>query len=296
FTLVIVYTTDRLKWDADYTMTTTPARETAVLHGAVAVRNTAGIAFDRALVRVIDSPIHVWQARLAENTAKDYTGGARSTSPTAIPREIGVATLVAGETRVEIGDLAKPHAMRSVLVFDPIGTKLDSQTAVPVLDDKLGAVTKATGVVESFEVERNDHALGLPAGQVRLLERRTDGGLGVLGESRLFDAATRVATHDTIAVGAAENVTGHRKRRELTVDRTQNRAVEDFEITIDNAREHAVDVILREHLYRGQGWVLAYKSVDQADKDGAQGFSMRTRVPAKAQQKVLYSVVYTWAP
>ena len=73
-------------------------------------------------------------------------------------------------------------------------------------------------VTESFEVTRDVAATsGLPGGPVRLLERRADGSLAVLGEARLFDAATRVSTVDTIAVGTAHDVTATRERRELTV-------------------------------------------------------------------------------
>ncbi|MFT3696341.1 MAG: hypothetical protein QM831_24590 [Kofleriaceae bacterium] len=296
YTFVIAYTTDRLHWDADYTMTTTSARDSAVLRGAIAVRDTAGVGYEKALVRVIDAPMRVWQSRLAEATARDYVGGVAPTSPMATPREVGIATLVPGETRVEIVGLGEPHPMRSVLVYDPVGTKLDNPIAKPNLDDKLGAVTKATGVVESFEVERGDNAVGLPAGQVRLLERQRDGGLVVLGESKLFDAATRVAAVDTIAVGAADKVVGHRKRRDLTIDNVLNRAVEDFEIVIANDRDHPVNVIMREHLYRGQGWNVAFESADKADKDGVQSFSMRAQIPAKTEKKIVYSVMYSWTP
>jgi hypothetical protein len=188
--------------------------------------------------------------------------------------------------------------MHSVLVYDPIGTKLDNPSGTPVRDDKLGIDPPApTRITESFEVQRDERAAaGLPAGPVRLLERRTDGGLGVLGESRLFDAATRVADVDTIAVGTAEGVVGHRERRELTIDDARQRMTEEFVITLDNARDHEVGVLVREHLYRGQNWNVAFESTKRPAKEGAQQFSMRSTVPAKSEQKILYVVVYTWNP
>jgi hypothetical protein len=298
YAIVLAYTTNRLQWDADYTMTTTPARDRAVLHGAIAVRNTTGIAFGAATVHVIDADLGGWRTRTAEHLATALVGGTPSTTPAATPRDLGVASLVAGETRVEIAGISAPRAMHSVLVYDPIGTKLDNATAEPVRDDKLGIDPPAPSrITESFEVERDEHAAaGLPAGQVRLLERRPDGALGVLGESRLFDVATRVADVDTIAVGTAEGVVGHRERRELTIDDARQRLTEEFLITLDNARDHEVRVLVREHLYRSQTWTVAFESTKQPAKEGVQQFSMRSIVPAKSQQKILYVVVYTWNP
>jgi hypothetical protein len=112
----------------------------------------------------------------------------------------------------------------------------------------------------------------------------------------LFDAATRVAAVDTIAVGTAEGVTGHRERRELTIDETRKRLTEEFVITLDNTRDHDVGVLVREHLYRSQNWNVSFESTKRPAKEGAQQFSMRSTVPAKSQQKIMYVVVYTWTP
>ena len=296
YSVVLVYTTDRLQWDADYTMTTTPARDHAVLHGAIAVRNTTAIAFERASIRVIDANLVAWRARTAEHMATTFVGGTPSTTPAASPRDLGIASLVDGETRVEISGISKPRAMNAVLVYDPIGTKLDNPAGAPVRDFNLGITpVSPSRITESFEVQRDEQGTaGLPAGPVRLLERRPDGELGVLGESRLFDAATRVANVDTIAVGTAEGVTGHRERRELTIDDARQRLTEEFVITLDNARDHDVGVLVREHLYRSQTWNVSYESTKRPSKEGAQQFSMRSTVPAKSQQKILYVVVYTW--
>lgn len=273
--LVIAYVTDRLSWDAAYTMTTTPARDRAVLHGAVAIRNATGLVLHGAAVRVID--------------------GERGTT-TAPPRELGRIDLADGETRVELVPAAAPRAMRSVLVYDPIGTRLDLPSSAPSRDPTLGLHPPATThVTESFEVERDEAAsAGLPAGPVRLLERRGDGSLVVLGESRLFDASTRAAAVDTIAVGTAEGVSAHRERRELTIDDDNKRLVEEFAIAIDNERAQPARVLIREHLYRGLNWHLAYPAAPVAEKEGDQQIALHATVPAHAKAKQLYTVVYTW--
>ncbi|HET9624612.1 MAG TPA: hypothetical protein VFP84_24765, partial [Kofleriaceae bacterium] len=184
--------------------------------------------------------------------------------------------------------------MRSVLIYDPVGGALDRATAAPSSDPELGAAPAPPRVTESVEIERDAAATrGLPAGPVRLLERAADGTLALLGEARLFDPASRAARVDTIAIGTAHGLTGHRERRDWSKDGDQRRLSEELLITIDSTRPRPVDVVVREHLYRGLNWTLAYQSAPAA-KEGPQQIALRTTVPANGRAKVLYVVVYTW--
>jgi hypothetical protein len=293
YAIAVAYVTDRLIWDAAYTMTTTPARDRAVLNGAVAIRNATGLALHGADVRVVDAEIGAG-GKAAEVPTTDVVAG--KGVPQAKPRALGRVDLDDGETRVELVPGAVPRAMRSVLVYDPIGTKLDLPSSAPSRDPSLGVRPPATThVIESFEVERDERAAaGLPAGPVRLLERRADGSLVVLGESRLFDTSTRVAAVDTIAVGTADGVTAHRERSELTIDDDNKRLVEEFAIEIDNARPAPARVVIREHMYRGLNWHLAYPSAPIAEKEGDQQIALHVTVPAHGKAKQVYVVVYTW--
>ena len=293
FALSIGYATERLAWDAAYTMTTSAARDRAVLRGALAIRNTTGLPL-RGHTRVVDDDLGPWRDRSAELLAGARSGAATTARDPELT-VLGVLALGAGETRVELIGAGITGRLRSVLVYDPIGTGLDHAGAVPVSDPSLGADAAAPArVSESFEIERAPRATrGLPAGPVRLVERRPDGSLALLGASRLFDPATRVAEVDTVAVGIAQGVTGHRERRGWGKVDDQRRFSEEFLVTIDNARPRPVEVVLREHLYRGQNWTLAYQSVP-AVKEGPQQIALRTTVPAHGRAKVLYVVVYTW--
>jgi hypothetical protein len=292
FAVTLGYATDRLAWSAAYTMTTTAARDRALVRGAIAIRNTTGIAF-RARTRIVDAELGAWRDRTAEQLRAALHGGPAA-SRDGSPRDLGMVALGGGETRVELIGADPPRRLRSVLVYDPIGPGLDHTGAVPVADPAIGAARGAPRQVrESFELARDPGSRELPAGPVRLLEHRPDGAPELLGEARLFDARARVADVDTVAVGAAHGVIGHRERRDWARDDDLRRFSEEFLITIDNARPLPVDIVLREHLYRGQNWTLAYHSVP-AVKEGPQQIALRTRVPAGGQAKVLYVVVYTW--
>ena len=294
FALAIGYATDRLAWNAADTLTTTVPRDRAVLRGALAIRNTTGVVL-RGRTRVVDDDLGAWRDRTAELAVTTPAGAAVTATPDAEPYDLGVLTLGDGEIRAPLLTGAAPRKLRSVLVYDPIGTGLDHAGAVPVSDPALGLETAPPiRVSESFEIERDPRqARGLPAGPVRLLERRPDGSLELIGAARLFEPATRVSDVDTVAVGTARGVTGHRERRDFGKDDDQRRFSEEFLVTIDNARPHPVEVVLREHLYRGQNWTLAYQSAP-AVKEGPQQIALRTTVPARGRAKVLYVVVYTW--
>lgn len=294
YTIVLGYLSDRFDWNVAYTMKANPARDRAQVRGAIAIYNRSGISLRPASARLIDAELGAWRGKSSEQMATALVGGTPSSTPPVTPRELGSLVLGAGETRVELlGEVTR--TMSAVLVYDPIGTSLDHTGSAPLVEAWLGAEEKAsTRVSENFEVARDKAvSAGLPAGPVRLLEAKPDGSLSVLGEARLFDAATRVADVDTIAVGTAEGVTGKRERRELTISEDGSRVTEEFVITIDNTRAYPVGVLLREHLYRGQNWTLAFHSVPDAVKEGPQQIAMRTRVPAKSQVKVMYVVVYT---
>lgn len=299
YSIAVVYITRGLTWTAAYTMTTTRARDLASLHGSLAVTNTTGLALPRVALHLVDAPVAGWRAHERETLAASLVGDVASTTPIASPRSLGEAALEPGQTIVELEGISRPRTMRSVLVYDPIGATHDNLGAVPVRDPNLGVVPVAsTRVSESFEIVRDAGATGgLPAGVVKLYEAQASGALTLLGETRLFDDATRVAPVDTIPVGTAVGVTAHRERRELTIEDDQrHRITEEFVITVDNERDRAVDVLVREHLYRGQTWLVAYESTNHPAKEGAQQIALRTDVPAKAKTEVTYVVVYSWKP
>jgi hypothetical protein len=296
FVVHVAYLTDLVAWDAAYTMTTTPARDRASLRGAIAIRNATGVAFARTHVTAIDAELGNWRGKTMEMLSGKLLGTPPTGTPPPAPHDLGTVALGPGQTRIEMLAGAAAQPMRSVLVYDPIGTKLDNTGGTPVRDAALGVKPPAsTRVTESFEINRDQRATaGLPAGPVRLLERGPDGVLNLLGEARLFDPATRVAEIDTIAVGTAEGVTAHRERREITLDEDGKRLVEEFAISIDNARPRPVEVVVHEHLYRSQNWSLAYHSATSAAKEGPQQIALRTRAPAKGHAKIIYVAVYTW--
>lgn len=260
--------TKDLHWSAAYTLTTA-TRDRATLTGTLLVHS--GIAL-HGEARVVDAEL----AQLDKNA-----GG----SDIAF-HDLGAIDVRSGDSHVSLLE-GEPRRLRAVLVYDPIGTKLDNPSAIPLRGASLGVSEPVSPKVsEGYEIEGLH---GLPDGAVHLREQ---GSGRVLGEGRLFHEGARRVDVETSAV--AEGVTGKRERRELTDEESRHRLVEEFVIELDNARPQPVDVVVREHLYRGQTWAVAYQSVPDVHQDGAQAFTMRTRVPPRGQVKIMYVVVYTW--
>lgn len=266
------YSTKDVHWVAAYTLRTRPSRDRATLAGTLTIHNATG------------TTLH-GHASIIDTEFSHIDGAARR-------RDLGELTVEPGDMRIPLVE-GSPRRMHAVLVYDPIGTKLDNPSAIPLRDASLGVSEPASSAVtESFEIERDARETrGLPAGPVRLVIG--DSG-HLIAEGRLFDAATTRSDVETIETGIAEGVTGKRERRDLTDEESRHRLVEEFVITLDNQRPRAVEVLVREHLYRGQTWAVAYQSVPDVHQDGAQAFTMRTRVPAHGQVKIMYVVVYTW--
>ncbi len=290
FVVWLGYATQLVRWDAAYTITTGPARDLGTVRGMLTIQNRSGVAL-RGAAHVVDAELGTWQERWSERL-RAALGAAPA--PSVNVRALGTVVIAQGETRLELFPAARPRALRTVLVYDATGPTHDHTGAAPVGDPELGRRARTAKVFESLELARDaDADRGLPAGMGTLIERRADGTQATLGTSRLFDGAPGVVRAETVQIGAAKGLAGRREQRDWARDDEQRRYSEEFLVTIRSTRPQPVEVVVREHLYRGQNWTLAYQS-GPASKEGAQQIALRAVVPANGEAKVLYVVVYTW--
>ncbi len=291
FPLDVSYRTSRLRWSAAYTMTTVPAHDRVRLEGALSIRNTTGLDLRGIDLRIVDAR---YRSRADAVDRELPLPPSSVRTPLARPRDLGRVDLVEGDTRIALLPDARWRPAHTVLVYDPFGTALDYENSSPVRKPELGVDPPPDPrVAEGLEVARARDTRDLPAGTVRLLERGSDGSLALRGQAELFGEEMRLAEADTVVFGTATGVTCRRERRDFSVDSDRKRIVEEIEITVDNRRAREIDVILREHLYRGENWTIAYFS-NSFSKEGKQQIAMRLRVPARQQRTILYAVVYSW--
>ncbi len=280
--LTLAYVTPHLTWQAGYTLIDERGR--GRLHGALALRNDTGRRWERAQVVVADRPLATATAALA-------------TAPARVLIVPGVHAIAPGAQRLDLALAAVALPLVPTLVYDPVGARLDSATLRPSTDPRLGVARWPRWVDESLLVDLGRVAAApLPAGPVRVLA--VDGDRGALrwrGQGQLLPAAADSQRHATVAIGRAAAVRGSRRRTDFALDLDAMRLVEEITVTLDNRGPRPVDVLVREHLYRGQCWTLAYHSTgSRVAKEGAQQLGLGVTVPAAGTATVMYRVVYEW--
>lgn len=209
--------------------------------------------------------------------------GALSTGPLA---------LAPGETAI-VPVASARGAARTVRLFDPVGEAATRAQVVPVLDRRHGldAGDGVESVALAIELgpELVRAASAWPRAPVAVFERV--GSPLPLGRAVLGGGEQRAL----VAVGAAPGLIGRRRRTELSIDEPRRRVVEELRIELENRGPRAEEVLVREHLYRGLEWTMAYENgVGRVEKIAPQVVLFRLALPPGARREIVYRVVYTW--
>ncbi|MGH8135015.1 MAG: DUF4139 domain-containing protein [Steroidobacteraceae bacterium] len=143
---------------------------------------------------------------------------------------------------------------------------------------------------------KNDKASGLgmplPAGRIRVSQQdKADGSMEFIGEDKI--GHTPKDEDVRVKLGTAFDVVGERRQTDFVVN-TKGRVMEEaFEVKLRNHKEQAVDVIVRENLYRWSKWQLLSQSAPSEKKD-ARTIEFPVRIAADGEAVVSYRVRYTW--
>jgi hypothetical protein len=164
----------------------------------------------------------------------------------------------------------------------------------PMMDREFGPSSNTK--VDVWLSFRNDKASGmgmpLPAGRIRVSQQdKADGSLEFIGEDKIDH--TPKDEDVRVKLGTAFDVVGERRQTDFVLN-TKGRVMEEaFEIKLRNHKEQAVEVIVRENLYRWSQWSLIQQSVPSEKKD-ARTVEFPVRVAAGGEAIVTYRVRYTW--
>lgn len=305
----ITYPTPRISWSAAYSLIRDKNGAKAALDGAVAIDNRSGVEFPGAAVGVVDNAFEASRTRSANELSKTLLGTAKDDDAKGAGRDLGVVDVQRGQTRMVLTAASHPLALKEILVYDPIGTKIDSPGVMPQKARNYGLETKAsTTVLRSFEIALDQQTREtLPAGPVRLFGRGDHGELTPLGAGRMFDRAQGEAKTATVSLGRSPEVKAKRERTDFFIDeegtvdaakgtRSRRMIIEEFTITLENTGKLPVRVLVREHMYRGETWSLVYYSppAEMVAKEGLQQVGFRVDVAPGAKSRVVYRVMYNW--
>ncbi|MBP6514930.1 MAG: DUF4139 domain-containing protein [Steroidobacteraceae bacterium] len=194
--------------------------------------------------------------------------------------------------QIELFDAARKVPARKVLVYD--GAAGLGWGGEPMMERGYGPGQNPK--VDVFLKFRNDRASGLgiplPAGRIRVsqLDAR-DGSLEFIGEDVL--AHTPKDEDVRIKLGSAFDVVGERRQTDFKVD-TRARVMEEaFEIKLRNHKQAAVEVVVRENLYRWSGATVIQQS-QPFERVDARNIEFKVAVPKDGESVVRYRVRYSW--
>jgi hypothetical protein len=304
----VSYQTGGITWWADYNLVFTEgadANSGFVDVGAwVSLLNQSGARYQDARLKLIAGDVNrveaatpLMRAKVAEMAAMDaaqapgfeekaffeyhlYTLGRPATIPNNSTKQI------------ELFDAATRVPARKELVY--YGGDFGGFYGAPMLDRELGPSSNTE--VDVWLTFDNDKGSGmgmpLPAGRIRVSQQdKADGSLEFIGE----DAIKHTPKDEDVRVklGRAFDVVGERRQTDFVVN-TKGRVMEEaFEVKVRNHKDQAVEVIVRENLYRWSQWTLMEQSQPSEKKD-ARTIEFPVKVAADGEATVTYRVRYRW--
>ncbi|HXN22180.1 MAG TPA: DUF4139 domain-containing protein [Candidatus Dormibacteraeota bacterium] len=254
------YLATNLSWNADYVLTIARDDKAGDLDGWVTLTNNSGAAFKKARLQLVAGDVHRVQEQYARDAAKMEV----------MSRAAGVAGNFAQE------NFSEYHLYtlgRRTSVFDKESKQISllNATAVPV--GKVFVVegqqfyyhnpqhpgTPLKDVVKVFYKFRNEEKAGLgiplPAGNVRVYQTDSKGGILFVGEDHIDHTPKDESL--TIHIGNAFDVVCERKQTDFR--KLSDRVYEmEFEITLRNHKESPIIVEINEPI--GGDWEMLSSS------------------------------------
>jgi hypothetical protein len=209
-----------------------------------------------------------------------YTLGRRTTLPNNSTKQI------------ELFDQARKIPAKKILLY--YGAPSPYFYPSPATDRDLGVQTNKK--VDVYLEFKNDKQFGLgvplPAGRLRVSKLdEADGGLEFIGEDKIDH--TPKDEQVRVKLGSAFDVVGERRQVNFAVDTSAKWLEEEFEIKLRNHKSQAVDVVVKENLYRWSNWKILTKTHNFVKED-SRTIDFPVRVEKDGQTVVRYRVRYTW--
>ena len=301
----VTYQTGGITWWADYNLLFTPGRDansgTVDLGAWVSLLNQSGVDYPEARLKLVAGEVNRAQPRavpmVAEMRAMTMESDAGFEEKAFFEYHLytlGRPVTIANNStkQVELLERAQRIPARKQLLFD--GTRGFGWGGAPMVDRDF--LPQGESKVEVWLQFENDAKSGLgiplPAGRVRVSQLDpADGGLEFIGEDTLGHTPRNERVR--LLLGNAFDVVGERRQVDFTVDTRARVAEEEIEVSVRNRKQEAVEVTVREALYRSAGWRLLSHSLPY-DKRDAGTIEFSARIGPDAEQVIRYRVRYTW--
>ena len=305
----VTYQTGGITWWADYNLTFNEGADANSglldLSAWVSIINQSGATFDNARLKLIAGDVNrvqpeadlrarrevMMKASIADEAVagfaqKDffefhlYTLG----RPTTLPNN--------STKQIELFDQAKQIPAKKVLTY--YGAPQPYFYPTPYTDRNMGVAMNTK--VDVYLEFKNDKQYGLgvplPAGRLRVSQLdKADGSMEFIGEDKIDHTPKDEQVH--IKLGSAFDVVGERRQVNFSIDTNAKVMEEEIEVKLRNHKAQAVDVVVKENLYRWSNWKILTKT-HEFQKEDARTINFPVKVAKDGETVVRYRVRYTW--
>lgn len=297
----ITYLTGGLSWQADYVVLLAENDSAIDLDGWVTLNNTSGTTYQDALLKLIAGDLQ----RLPElGFAADavlFEAERSAAAPVEqreffeyhlyeIPRPVTVSDK---ETKqIEFVSTTEVPAEK-FFVYDGIQCRNNywycSFYGYPQTEPTYGIASNPK-VMVMLEFDTEQVEADLPRGRVRVYQEDIDGAALLIGEDSIDHTPEGESVR--LYVGDAFDIVGERIQTDFRRP-TSKSLEEDFEITLRNHKDEAVEVRIVEYLFRWSEWRILSANHDYTKLDSST-IEFRVKVPANGETTLNYSVRYFW--
>jgi hypothetical protein len=287
----VSYRTDGLRWDADYTAILDESKSQVDLSAWATITNETGVEFQDAELVLVTGILDNQQP--TAQYPGQYVAPAIKVEPSTftVPREVTVAS--GGTVQVELMPTRANVASRKVVLYETTSDMSASYQTYMYTDCySYYGQPGNTGARGELDLEIDSPSKGaiLPEGNVRVFKKKGD-GLELLGEDSLKVNST--TGHARLRLGTDDSITGERRQLECKYDDRARTLREKFEVTVENKSKDAIEVVMKEYMYRWINWKMDGEDIT-GSKAAPQTQEYRVKLGGNSKKTFTYAVLYSW--
>jgi hypothetical protein len=305
----VTYQTGGVTWWADYNLIFNEGADANSglldLSAWVSIINQSGATFSNSKLKLIAGDVNRVQPPMQDYRFRKDVMMEAAAAPAAAGFvqkdffEFHLYTLGRPTTRpnnstkqIELFDQAKQIPAKKILLY--YGAPIPFVYPTAYTERDIGVdMNKKVDVYLEF---KNDKQFGLgvplPAGRIRVSQLdKADDSLEFIGEDKIDHTPKDEVVR--VKLGSAFDVVGERRQVDFAVDTKARWLEEEIEVKLRNHKTQAVDVVVKENLYRWSSWKVLTKTHNFAKED-SRTINFPVKVAKDGETVVRYRVRYSW--
>jgi hypothetical protein len=305
----VTYQTGGVTWWADYNLIFNEGADANSgmldLSAWVSIINQSGATFSNSKLKLIAGDVNRVQPPMQEYRMRKEVLMAADAAPAVagfVQKDffefhlytLGRPTTLPNNStkQIELFDQAKQIPAKKVLLY--YGAPMAYVYPTAYTDRDIGVETNKK--VDVYLEFKNDKQFGLgvplPAGRIRVSQLdKADNSLEFIGEDKIDHTPKDELVR--VKLGSAFDVVGERRQVDFAVDTKARWLEEEIEVKLRNHKTQAVDVVVKENLYRWSNWKVLTKT-HNFTKEDSRTINFPVKVPKDGEVVVRYRVRYTW--